>query len=178
MTRSDAGLSGVVPGGEWPRPTGWARPHRLELGVDSLPGADVRLRGKLGRHGFDVKAYDLGEARATADFAPVYAASEELPSTRIRELVRSALREHAGDVLDPLPAELDLPLRRDAIAAVHFPADLAEAERARERLALDELMTLQLAVMRSRDDSAVAAPPGEPGEPMAPARAAPPVELT
>ena len=199
MTRSGTGLSGVVPDGEWPRPTGWARPHRLELGVDSLPGvaaafarrlralgvervddlllrrprryesaADevaiaelwgddevaiagvvqdvrlrrprrgltiltarvvdatgsisatwfnqpwlaeklspgthVRLRGKLGRHGFDVKAYDLGEARATADFAPVYAASEELPSTRIRELVRSALREHAGDVLDPLPA--------------------------------------------------------------------------
>src|SRR5213076_3502322 len=60
------------------------------------PGTHVRLRGKLGSRGFDVKTYDLGEARATADFAPVYAASEELPSTRIRELVRSALREHAA----------------------------------------------------------------------------------
>jgi len=273
MTRRQTGLSGVVPDGDWPRPAGWARPERLELGVDSLPGvaaamarrlrslglervddllfrrprryesaADevaiaqlwggeevaiagvvedvrlrrprrgltivtarvrdasgaisatwfnqpwlaerlqpgthVRLRGKLGRRGFDVKTYDLGEARATADFAPVYAASEALPSTRIRELVRLAVGAHAGDVLDPLPAELDLPLRRDAVAAVHFPADLGEAERARERLALDELVTLQLAVMRSRDDSAVAVALGEPGELMARYRAALPFRLT
>src|SRR5437899_1411786 len=38
------------------------------------PGTRVRLRGRLGRYGFDVKSYDLGEARATADFAPVYPA--------------------------------------------------------------------------------------------------------
>src|SRR5438046_10282358 len=47
MTRSDAGLSGVVPGGEWPRPTGWARPHRLELGVDSLPGVAAAFARRL-----------------------------------------------------------------------------------------------------------------------------------
>src|SRR5262249_62092851 len=92
-------------------------------------GPLVCLCGTLGRCGFDFKTYDLGEARATADFAPVYAASEALPSTRIRELVRLAVGTHAGDVLDPLPAELDLPLRRDAVAAVHFPPDLREAER-------------------------------------------------
>jgi ATP-dependent DNA helicase RecG len=128
------------------------------------PGTPLRLRGRLGRHGFDVKSYDLGEARATADFAPVYAASEEIPSTRIRELVRAALGVHAGDVLDPLPAELELPLRRDAVAAVHFPVDLHEAERARQRLALDELVALQLAVLRSRDESAVAPALGAPGD--------------
>src|SRR5205085_5918729 len=119
-----------------------------------------------------------GEVRATADFAPVYAASEELPAWRIRELVRSAVGAHARDVLEPLPAELDLPLRRDAVAAVHFPADLGEAERARERLALDELVTLQLAVLRSRDESAVAVALGEPGELIARYRAALPFELT
>src|SRR5438445_505823 len=83
-----------------------------------------------GRHGFDVKSYDLAEARATADFAPVYRASEAVPSWRLRELVRAALGAHGGDVLDPLPASLDVPLRRDAVAAVHFPADLDEAEQA------------------------------------------------
>jgi ATP-dependent DNA helicase RecG len=142
------------------------------------PGTSVRLRGRLGRHGFDVKTYDLGEARATADFAPVYAASEQLPSTRIRELVRLALGAHAGDVLDPLPAELDLPLRRDAVAAVHFPRDLDEAVRARQRLALDELVTLQLAVARSRNEYAVATPLGEPGDLIARYREALPFVLT
>ena len=56
------------------------------------PGATVRLRGKLGRYGFDVKSYDVGETRATADFAPVYGASEAVPSWRLRELTRGRAR--------------------------------------------------------------------------------------
>ncbi len=128
------------------------------------PGTQLRLRGKLGRHGFDVKSYDVGAPKATADFAPVYPASEQVPSTKLRELMREALTEHARDFPDPLPAELELPLRRDALAALHFPRDEADAELARRRLALDELLALQLVVARSRDDDAVAPslePPGE-----------------
>jgi ATP-dependent DNA helicase RecG len=128
------------------------------------PGTHLRLRGKLGRHGFDVKSYDAGAARATADFAPVYPASEQVPSTKLRELVRSALTEHARDFPDPLPAELDLPLRRDALAALHFPRDDADAELARRRLALDELLALQLVVARSRDLDAVAPSLATPGD--------------
>src|SRR5439155_18118176 len=74
--------------------------------------------------------------------------------------------------------ELELPLRRDALAALHFPEDEQEAERARRRLALDELLTLRLAVLRSRDEDAVAAPLGEPGELIARYRAALPFTLT
>jgi ATP-dependent DNA helicase RecG len=59
------------------------------------PGTTVRLRGRLSKHGFEVKTYDLGEARATADHAPVYRASEQVPAARLRELVRGALDEHA-----------------------------------------------------------------------------------
>jgi ATP-dependent DNA helicase RecG len=147
--------------------------------VDRLkPGTHIRLRGRLGRHGFDVKTYDVGEARATADFAPVYPASEQVPSWRLRELARAALDRHAHAVRDPLPAELELPLRRDALAARHFPADEAEAERARRRLALDELVTLQLAVARSRDDHAVAVALPPPGELTARYREALPFVLT
>ncbi len=124
----------------------------------------MRLRGRLGRYGFDVKSYDLGEVRATADFAPVYPASEQVPSTRLRELARAALAAHALDVLDPLPAEITVPSRRDALAAIHFPSDLEEAEEARRRLALEELLTLQLAVLHSHDEDAVAHPLGAPGE--------------
>jgi ATP-dependent DNA helicase RecG len=128
------------------------------------PGTAVRLRGRLSKHGFEVKTYDLGEARATADHAPVYRASEQVTAPRLRELVRAALDSHIHDVVDPLPAELELPIRRDALAALHFPADLAQAERARRRLALDELIALQLAVLRSRVEGAVGRPLPEPGE--------------
>ena len=138
--------------------------------VDKLtPGTQLRLRGKLGRHGFDVKSFDVksfdvGALRATADFAPVYPASEQVPSTKLRELLRGALAEHARDFPDALPAELDLPLRRDAIAALHFPRDEAEAETARRRLALDELLALQLVVARSRDVESVASSLTTPGD--------------
>ena len=138
----------------------------------------MRLRGRLSKHGFEVKTYDLGEARATADHAPVYRASEQVPAARLRELVRGALDEHAHDVVDPLPADLELPIRRDALAALHFPADLVQAERARQRLALDELLALQLAVLRSRVEGAVGRPLPEPGELVARYRDVLPFALT
>jgi ATP-dependent DNA helicase RecG len=142
------------------------------------PGTPVRLRGKLGRFGFDVRSFDIGEARATADFAPVYPASEQVPSPRVRELVRAALATHRDAFLDPLPAELDLPLRRDAVEAVHFPLDEVEAETARRRLAFDELVTLQLVVARSQDDAAVAPRLPPPGPLVERYRAALPFTLT
>src|SRR5256885_9576774 len=120
------------------------------------PGTHLRLRGKLGRYGFDVRSYDVGAARATADFAPVYPASEQVPSTRLRELARAALTLHGRFLPDPLPAELELPLRAHALLAIHFPETEAQAEEARRRLALDELLALQLVVAHSRDDDAVA----------------------
>ncbi len=122
----------------------------------------MRLRGRIGRARLRrallrrLAGQDARRAPtlATADYAPVYGASEQVSSNRLRELVRAALREHAADVLDPLPAELDLAISRDALAALHFPRDLAEAEEARRRLALDELVALQLAVARSRGQRA------------------------
>ncbi len=142
------------------------------------PGTHLRLRGKLGRYGFDVKSYDVGAARATADFAPVYPASEQIPSTRLRELVRVALAQHGRFVPDPLPAQLELPLRCDALLAVHFPETEAQADEARRRLALDELFALQLVVAHSRDDDAVAVALDRPGELVARYREQLPFTLT
>jgi ATP-dependent DNA helicase RecG len=128
------------------------------------PGTVLRLRGKLGRYGFDVKSYDIGEAKRTADFAPVYPASEQVPSTRLRELVRSALSSYGRFLPNTLPAELEQSLHADALLALHFPENDEEAEAARRRLALDELIALQLVVARLRTTDAVAASLAEPGE--------------
>src|SRR5205823_2283220 len=103
------------------------------------PGTHVRLRGKPGRYGFDVKSYDVGDAaRATADFAPVYAAAEEIAAKTVRRVVGDAL-PHVVDYFDPLPAELRhaerMPLKRDAVTALHLPQSEREAETARQRLA-------------------------------------------
>ena len=72
------------------------------------PGTRVRLRGQLKRNGFQVRSYDLNGVAATADFAPVYPASEEVTPKRLRGLVARVL-PHARDLPDPLPAELKAP---------------------------------------------------------------------
>ena len=147
------------------------------------PGTRVRLRGQPNRYGFAVKSYDLNGGTATADFAPVYPASEEVSAAKLRELVEAAL-PFATDRPDPLPARLRagrrLPLRGDALTAVHRPRSLAEAEAGRQRLAFDELLILQLALARraaEREEQVAAALP-EPGELVARYRAALPFELT
>jgi ATP-dependent DNA helicase RecG len=68
------------------------------------PGTEIRLRGKLGRYGFEPRSYDIGDdARATADFAPVYPAAEEIAAATVRRVVDAAL-PLAVHVPDPLPA--------------------------------------------------------------------------
>ncbi|HUQ21779.1 MAG TPA: ATP-dependent DNA helicase RecG [Gaiellaceae bacterium] len=147
------------------------------------PGTPVRVRGQQNRFGFAVKSYDLNGGSATADFAPVYPASEDVSAAKLRELVTSAL-QHARDHPDPLPAALKaqhlLPLRADALVAVHQPRALAEAEEGRQRLAFDELLVLQLALARrtAERERAVAASLPPSGELIDRYRAALPFELT
>jgi ATP-dependent DNA helicase RecG len=148
------------------------------------PGTRVRLRGKLTRFGLTVEAYDVGEAAlATADFAPVYPATEDLAQKTLRDLSERVLplARAAGD---PLPAALAaaerLPLRADALHALHRPRSLEEAEEGRRRLAFDELLTLQLALARraAEREAAVAEPLPPAGELVARYRAALPFTLT
>jgi ATP-dependent DNA helicase RecG len=129
------------------------------------PGTAVRLRGRQGRYGFDVRSFDIGNGQATADYAPVYPASEELTAKKLRELVAAALPRA---VADPLPARMQagFPTRSDALWAVHRPRSLDEAEAGRRRLAFDELLLLQvgLALQRRELEQEVAPtldPPGE-----------------
>jgi ATP-dependent DNA helicase RecG len=116
------------------------------------PGTRVRLRGRANRYGFAVASYDLEGEAQTADFAPVYPASEDLSQKRLRELRVQALAL-VRDGGEPLPALLrtreELPLRADALAALHRPRGLDEADAARRRLAFEELVVLQLALARS-----------------------------
>jgi ATP-dependent DNA helicase RecG len=147
------------------------------------PGTRVRLRGQLRRSDFVVKSYDLGDASATADFAAVYPATEAITTKRLRTLVGHAL-PHVRDVPDLLPATLAtshaLPIRGDALHALHVPASEHDAEVGRRRLAFDELLELQVALALVRRDRAEAEAPslGEPGELLARYRDALPFTLT
>jgi ATP-dependent DNA helicase RecG len=119
------------------------------------PGTRLMLHGKLqARNRFGVQAH-ARTTEAIVDGAGVahYPATDGLSSTQIFALVR----EHAdliGAVFDPLPAALrgaeGLPGRADALCAVHFPRAAPDTDEGRRRLAFDELLLAQLALLRRR----------------------------
>jgi ATP-dependent DNA helicase RecG len=85
---------------------------------------------------------------------PVYPATEGLSHKVIRSLVDRHLDALIGlsdDVLpDTVRAGLGLPDLADAFRAVHRPGSLDQAEQGRRRLAFDELLDLQLMLIRAR----------------------------
>ncbi len=119
------------------------------------PGTRLVLHGKFeGRDRFTVQAHALtAEATTGAGAVAHYPATEGLSSTQILALVRGH-RSALGDVLEPLPAVLRsaerLPDRPSALAAGHFPLCEGDQESGRRRLAFDELLLVQLALLRRR----------------------------
>ena len=97
-----------------------------------------------------------GEAEPLAGgkVLPVYPATEGLSHKVIRGLVDRHLDALIGLSDDVLPERvrrsLGLPSLPDALRVVHRPASAAEAELGRRRLAFDELLDLQLMLMRAR----------------------------
>ena len=85
---------------------------------------------------------------------PIYALTEGLPQRWLRSLAWRVLDAAAALLIEPHPqiaAELAaFPTRAQAIRTLHFPNEIPDAERARQRLALDELLALQLAIQRRR----------------------------
>ena len=94
-----------------------------------------------------------GGAGDHARVLPVHPVTEGLSASWMRRIVAAALAD-AGDVCDWLPAPLaarrNLMTLARALREVHFPATLATAGLARRRLAYDELLCLQLALLTRR----------------------------
>ncbi len=86
-----------------------------------------------------------------AKVLPVHPATEKLSVAIIRNLVKQALHSVFG-ISDIIPAYIRkkraLVSRGTAINNIHFPLSLAEAARARQRMAYEELLLLELFLMR------------------------------
>jgi hypothetical protein len=139
-----------------------------------LPGQLLQLRAtvRAGR-GLElaVREHEVlaeaGEGLHTSGVVAVYDASRTLSTRVLRELVEQAL-PRTDAIADPLPALLRiarrLPLRRDAIAALHAPQTPEQTRIAGDRLAYEELLLLQVALAERRALAPEAEPLGRPGE--------------
>ncbi len=97
---------------------------------------------------------DADDPASAGRVLPVYPATEGLSHKQIRVLIDShldALIPLVPDVLDPaLRERFALPSLAEALRAVHRPSSVAAAEAGRRRLAIDELLDLQLMLARAR----------------------------
>ncbi len=118
-------------------------------------GTRLVLHGRCQpRNRFAVQAHaSTTEATTGGDAVAHYPATDGLSSTQILALVR-AHADRLRDALEPLPAGLRrrerLPDRAGALGAAHFPGCEADQASAVRRLAFDELLLVQLALLRRR----------------------------
>ncbi|MBE6827009.1 MAG: ATP-dependent DNA helicase RecG [Ruminococcaceae bacterium] len=90
------------------------------------------------------------KAASDARIVPVYPQSNTLTSKQIEKVVKTALDEIATVpeyLPDTIIRENSLCSLDFAIRNIHFPADYASLERARNRLIFDELFALQLGLL-------------------------------
>lgn len=121
------------------------------------PGTVVVLHGKAdGARRFRVTSHAFGSGTG----APVepgavahYAVTEGVTSTQLMTLVHEH-RAALADFTDPLPGRLraaeGLADRPAALSAMHFPRAESESERGRDRLAFEELLLVQLELLRRK----------------------------
>ena len=128
----------------------------------NLPtNARVVLSGKVslfrGRHVFESPGWELVEDRElihTGRLVPLYPLTQGLYPRQVRKLMKGVIDQWAWQVADFLPPELkercNLLELAPAINQAHYPEDEATKDRARVRLAFDELFLLQLGVLSKK----------------------------
>ena len=124
------------------------------------PGTEIAVAGNVrayrGRPMFDNPAYEriTDDLRHTGRLVPVYHLTQGLPQRALREAIADLLERFADRLPEPLPAAMrerrGLPGIVEATRGIHYPDDQEQLAQARQRLAFDELLAVQLGVVRRK----------------------------
>ena len=122
--------------------------------------AEVVVSGRVGeyqgRPKFDNPEWEIwsDDLLHTGRLVPIYPLTAGIQSRTIRRVMQEALERYATRLPDPLPREmrdrLGLAPIAEAVAQMHYPTDKASLERARKRLAFEELLPIQLTMQIRR----------------------------
>ncbi|MBI2724054.1 MAG: ATP-dependent DNA helicase RecG [Chloroflexi bacterium] len=122
--------------------------------------AEVVVSGRVGeykgRPKFDNPEWELWspDLAHTGRLVPIYPLTAGIQNRTIRRVMQEALERFAPLLTDPLPEEMRQRLGllgiEEAVRQMHYPTEKAALERARTRLAFDELLPIQLTMQVRR----------------------------
>ncbi len=151
--------------------------HADKLQPDTEVAFSGRVQYRYGRLQMINPAYDILEDPAevgmktvhTGRIIPLHPATQKMSAAMLRRLIMRALEQY-GDLPDHIPYELRLrygyPHRAQALREMHFPGSSGRLNRARQRMAYDELLVMQVALalrrqrLKSGTPGIAHAPPG------------------
>jgi len=124
--------------------------------------APIAISGKpevyRGQRTFQSPEYELlypgKEQIHTGRSVPVYPLTEGINARNMRRITKQAIDDWLGGLVDPIPTEIlarqKLPDLHHAVNQAHYPDNAKSWSDSRRRLAFDELLVLQLAVLQRR----------------------------
>ncbi|HVU70460.1 MAG TPA: ATP-dependent DNA helicase RecG, partial [Ktedonobacteraceae bacterium] len=139
----------------------WFNQGYLQKQLGTAKGQWLVVTGVKQRFGnkveFTVRSHELpeqSEALNTGRLVPVYPLTEGLNAKALRRYTKWAVDHYAQAIPEHLPAWLRstgrlIPLP-EAVAQIHYPDSETDLERARRRLAFDELFLIQLGMQERR----------------------------
>ena len=141
----------------------WQQPY---LARSLQPGMRVGLSGKVGIRGRYLQMESPEWERLddpnddtvhVGRLSPVYPRTRGLPNRTIRRLAHAAVRDYLPMLAESLPAylvaEQGFCSEPDALSTIHFPDRLEDVDEAKQRIAFQELLAIQLAVLSRKREA-------------------------
>lgn len=119
-----------------------------EIAVSGTPSV---FRGRPTFHNPEFERLGEGNGMHTGRMIPMYHLTEGLPQRRLRDTIATLVERYADRMVDPLPPDVrhrnELMGIVEAIRQIHYPDNQEDLNRARRRLAFEELLAIQIGVV-------------------------------
>ena len=125
------------------------------------PGRMYRFFGKISirgsRYEMNSPVYDeIDQSKNTGKIIPIYPLTFELKQNTLRRIIENGLLEIKGQLPETLPEYVlkdnNLWDINNTIERIHFPVEFSDFNKARERLVFEELLTMQLALLKLKNN--------------------------
>ena len=116
-----------------------------------------KVTNKSGKIEMTSPVFDIeGKDNNTGKIIPIYPLTYNLSQNTIRKIIENGLKEVSGRLQETMPEYLlkqyNLIGIQEAIKKIHFPEDFSEFNIARKRLVFEELLSMQLALLKLKNN--------------------------